>query len=139
MENTSLNVLEAEIAELQQKIETRKNLLEQQGGIIEEKKLVSNAINEMFTGSGGVLASQAPGSSAQVSTGKTSDPDVSYLSSVDEETVRDVNALIQKLPSLGISGIVKEAELGGPYLVDVLHDILVDKMYEELTQRGLIK
>ena len=139
MENSSLNVLEVEIAELQQKIEARKNLLEQQGGIIEEKKLVNNAINEMFTGSGGVVASQDPSNPTQVPLGKTSDPDVSYLSNVDEQTVRDVNTLIQKLPTSGIAKIVKEAELGGPYLVDVLHDILVDKMYEELTQRGLIK
>ncbi|HRZ30115.1 MAG TPA: hypothetical protein P5274_00365 [Candidatus Paceibacterota bacterium] len=134
-----MNNLEIEIAQLQQEIETRKNLLEQQGGIIEEKELVSNALNEMFTGSGGVVASQTSRSQAQTQAGKTSDPDVSYLSNVDEETVRDVNALIQKLPTLGIAGIVKEAELGGAYLVDVLHDVLVDKMYEELTQRGLIK
>jgi len=134
-----MNNLEIEIAQLQQRIEEKKNLLEQQGGIIEEKELVSNALNEMFTGSGGVLASQTPSNQVKVSTGKTSDPDVSYLGNIDEETVRDVNALIEKLPSLGIAGVVREAELGGAYLMDVLHDVLVDKMYEELTQRGLIK
>lgn len=137
MENTSQNVLEAEIAELQQKIEAKKNLLEQQGGIIEERDLLSSSINEMFTGTSGLTAKQV--SSSVEPTPLADSVVTSYLDNLDDQTTEIVNALIQKLPELGITKVVAEAELNGPYMVDVLHDALVDKMHDELVQRGLLK
>ncbi len=132
-----MNNLELEIAQLQQKIEEKKNLLEQQGGIVEEKELVSSALNEMFTGSTG--ATPNVGATVSSSSQPVSDMGTSYLDNIDEQTAETISLLIQKLPTIGIVKVVAEAELAGPYLVDVLHDALVDKMYEELVQRGFIK
>lgn len=129
--------LELEIAQLQQKIEEKKNLLEQQGGIVEEKELVSSALNEMFTGSTG--ATPNVGTMASSSSQPVSDTGKSYLDNIDDQTAETISLLIQKLPTIGIAKVVEEAEVSGPYLVDVLHDALVDKMYEELLQRGFIK
>lgn len=132
-----MNNLELEIAQLQQRIEEKKNLLEQQGGIVEEKELVSTALGEMFTRSAGVT----PSVEAVVSSSPrpVSGEGTSYLDNVDDQTAETISLLVQKLPTIGIAKVVAEAEITGPYLVDVLHDALVDKMYEELVQRGFIK
>lgn len=134
--------LELEIAQLQQKIEEKKNLLEQQGGIVEEKELVGSALREMFTGASAPSAASLPaasGAATSQTSAATDDKGVSYLDNVDDQTAETISSLIQKLPEVGIAKTVAEAEIGGPFLVDVLHDALVDKMYEELVQRGFIK
>jgi len=133
-----MNNLELEIAQLQQKIEEKKNLLEQQGGIIEEKELVSASLKEMFTGSSSTSASSVTNVSAP-NTRTASNQSASYLDTVDDQTAETIGLLIQKLPELGIAKVMAEAEAGGPFLVDVMHDALVDKMYDELVKRGLLK
>lgn len=134
--------LELEIAQLQQKIEEKKNLLEQQGGIVEEKELVGSALREMFTGASapsGVSQPAVSGGATSVTSDQTVVRDTSYLDNIDNQTAETIGILIQKLPEIGIAKTVAEAELGGPFLVDVLHDALVDRMYDELVQRGFIK
>jgi TolA-binding protein len=138
-----MNNLELEIAQLQQKIEEKKNQLEQQGGIVEEKELVGSALQEMFTGASAPSGASQPVSTVATIVAKASDAatdkDVSYLDHVDTETAEAIGLLIQKLPEIGIAKAVAEAEVSGPYRVDVLHDALVDRMYDELVQRGFIK
>ncbi len=133
--------LELEIAQLQQKIEEKKNQLEQQGGIVEEKELVGSALREMFTGANQMPMGQVPvaGNGSTQTSQATMVKDDSYLDTVDSETAEAISLLIQKLPETGIAKAVAEAEISGPYRVDVLHDALVDRMYDELVQRGFIK
>ncbi|OJI08632.1 MAG: hypothetical protein COV08_03615 [Candidatus Vogelbacteria bacterium CG10_big_fil_rev_8_21_14_0_10_49_38] len=138
MENLSSNALEAEIAALQQKIEEKKNLLEQENGIIEEvdeKKLLRDSVNEMFTPSRhtAALAPNVEQTSA-VWTGEAS-----YLDRLDGDSAARIKRLIDQLPQVGIAKTVVEAETDGPFVVDALHDLLVDRLYDELKSRGIIK
>ncbi|MFA6476357.1 MAG: hypothetical protein WCV68_02965 [Candidatus Paceibacterota bacterium] len=137
-----MNNLELEIAQLQQKIEEKKNQLEQQGGIVEEKELVGSALREIFTGASAPSGASLPATSAAVTAKAstvTDDKSISYLDNIDDQTAETISLIIQKLPETGIAKAVSEAELAGPFLVDVLHDALVDRMYDELVQRGFIK
>lgn len=138
-----MNNLELEIAQLQRKIEEKKNQLEQQGGIVEEKELVGSALREIFTGVSAPSGASLPMTSSAVATAKagtaTNDKDISYLDNIDNQTAETISLIIQKLPETGIAKAVSEAELGGPFLVDVLHDALVDRLYDELVKRGFIK
>jgi len=135
------NVLELEIAELQKKIEEKKNQLEQQGGIVEERDLVASAVKEIFLPGQAVPVSTQPvtdtGAVAHT-TPTTSDRSGSYLDHLDEQTAATVSELIQKVPTVGIAKVVTEAELAGPYIIDALHDALVDKLYDELKSRGIV-
>ena len=139
-----MDKLELEIAELQQKIEEKRNLLEQQGGIVEEKELVSSAVREMFTAGNSLPVSNQAIMTTDANTTahtapKTYDGKGSYLDHLDEQTATLISGLIQKVPTVGIAKVVAEAELAGPYAVDALHDALVDKLYEELKNRGIVK
>lgn len=136
------NVLELEIAELQKRIDEKKNVLEQQGGIVEEKELVAGAVKEMFLAGQSAPVSAQPvidvGATAHT-TPQTADGKGSYLDHLDEQTAQLVTELIQKVPTEGIVKTVKEAELAGPYVVDAFHDALVDKLYDELKARGIVE
>ena len=136
------NVLELEIAELQKRIEEKKNALEQQGGIIEEKELVNNAVKEMFLAGQVAPTSTQPvidiGATAHT-TVQTDDRQGSYLDHLDDQTASLINELIQKMPTVGIAKVVAEAQVAGPYVTDALHDALVDKLYDELKSRGIVK
>lgn len=131
--DNSFGVLEAEIAELQKKIDEKKNILESQGGIIEEKELVSEAIEELFI---------RPVADSKQPTANNSSVNVvensSYLENLDPQTTESITILIERIPQVGIAKVVAEASLGNPYLIDVLHDALVDRLYEELLARGLV-
>jgi len=132
--DNSFGVLEAEIAELQKKIDEKKNILESQGGIVEEKAIVSEAVEELFI-QPVVNNSQTTASSKSSDAG---DKTVSYLDNLDPQTTESITALIERIPQVGIAKVVGEASLGNPYLIDALHDALVDKLYEELLARGIV-
>jgi len=128
---------EAEIAELQKRIEAKRNMLEQQGGIVEEKQLVREAMTELLASAQTQTVTPAP---VPVSaTVKPAAAGASYLDNLDNQTAETVNNLIQLLPTEGLAKAVAQAELAGPFVVDALHDALVDKLYDELKQRGLVK
>lgn len=131
--DNSFGVLEAEIVELQKKIEEKKNLLETKGGIIEERSLVSEAVSDLFSGASSPNLAVASSSGA-----RTDDNKASYLDHLDNQTAETVTSLIEKMPQVGIAKVVAEAQMGNPYLIDALHDALVDKLYEELVTRGFI-
>lgn len=132
MENTSHNVLELEIAELQKKIEQKRDLLEQQGGIVEEKELVSDVLKETF-------ANTLVPAPTQITPAKVDDRNGSYLDHLDDSSSEVINTLIQKVPTEGIAKVVDQAGLAGPFIIDALHDALVDMLYEELKSRGIVK
>jgi len=131
--------LEQEIAELQKKIEEKRNLLEQQGGIIEEKELVSEAVREVAS-TVSETRSEELSPVAPAKAEKAKPDDASYLDLLDEESVTMLNDLITKLPEIGLAKTVAMAESYNiPYLVDALHDVLVDRLYDELKSRGFVK
>ncbi|MEK7091610.1 MAG: hypothetical protein AAB900_01350, partial [Patescibacteria group bacterium] len=69
----------------------------------------------------------------------SSEPSSNYLDNVDEETVESVNALLSQIPEQGFR---KTAALAGnmsPYFLDIFHDVLTTRLYDELKTRGYLK
>ena len=132
--DNSFGVLEAEIAELQKKIEEKKNILEGQSGIVEERAIVSEAVEELFIQPVVSSSQKIADNNSSASTTK----DNGYLEHLDPQTIESITSLIERIPQVGIAKVVSEASLGSPYLIDALHDALVDKLYEELLARGIV-
>ncbi|OJI08016.1 MAG: hypothetical protein COX02_02550 [Candidatus Vogelbacteria bacterium CG22_combo_CG10-13_8_21_14_all_37_9] len=125
--------LETEIAELSKQIESKRRLLEaEQGVLVEDRELVSAVLKEeLFP------------SQISASTTKTNPNDDSasadYLDSLDEETVESANALLSRIPEFGFRKTVALAAKMGPYNLDIFHDVLTTRLYDELKTRGYLK
>ena len=140
-----MNNLEQEIADLQKMIETKRDQLEKDGGIVEEKDLVRQSVREMFLDAtepkvGQTVFSQ--NSSAVTSTPATSQTASitgSYLDYLDDQTAEVINNLVAQIGTKGITAVINEVSAKEPFVVDAFHDALVDKLYDELKTRGLVK
>jgi len=55
----------------------------------------------------------------------------------------DVKSAVERLISIaerdGIAKAITSASAGSPFLLDALHDALIDKLYPELVKKGVIK
>jgi len=131
--------IEAEIAQLQKMIETKRNQLEEQSGIVEEKELVRDALQEMI--------SQAEIPELEISHSVDKPKTLSgasvlgnsYLDRLDQESAAKVAHYVEEISQHGIIKTVNKAMSESPFVVDALHDVLVDKLYEQLKAEGLIK
>ena len=136
-----MNNLEVEIAELQKMIETKRDQLEKAGGIIEEKELVRHSINEIFLNAS-VPKSETQNVSTQVPLTTTSTKTVpvgnSYLDNLDQQTIETINHFIAQIATKGVTPVINEVSSQEPFVIDAFHDALVDKLYDELKQRGLV-
>lgn len=131
--------IEAEIAQLQQMIEVKRNQLESQSGIVEEKELVRSALKEMI-GLGEPQAAPASSvSNGQAISQTTSTISGSYLDRLDEEGVATVNRYIEGIGQQGLVKTLNKVAAESPFVVDAVHDVLVDKLYEQLKAKNLIK
>ena len=63
----------------------------------------------------------------------------SYLDNLSPESIKEVNRLIELVSEKGVKGAIAQAKNSNPFVLDAFHDALVDKLYEELKSRGLIK
>ncbi len=131
-ENFSSNNLETEIAELSKQIEAKRRLLESERGVlVEDREAVATVIKEeLFSGQ-----------TTEVMGAKTtsSEPSSNYLDNVDEETVESVNALLSQIPEQGFRKTAALAEKMSPYYLDIFHDVLTTRLYDELKTRGYLK
>lgn len=122
------NNLESEIAELSLKIEEKRRQLETENNMVSDKEVVKDITSEIvFSDDGGVVEKT-----------KGTTP-TSYLDSLDENTVSLVNDYINMVNQKGIRHTLKQLRQEDPFYLDVVHDALVDKLYEELKNRGLVK
>lgn len=142
-EDFSKNMIEAEIAELSKKIEEKRRQLEGKSGIVEERELVKSAIVEHVgenttpplpvTSTASTQSSQSKAVAFDPSSGK------SYLDYLDEDSRNRVTELVGIVFEKGISAGFKEALHDEPFVIDAFHDVLTDKVLNELKKRGLIK
>ena len=144
-----MNNLEQEIADLQKMIEAKRDQLEKDGGIVEEKELVRQSVKEMFLDA----SSPKAGQTAQVQTDATQNQATasatakaqvvsasdSYLDHLDDQTAEMINHLVAEIPTKGIASVINEASGQEPFIIDAFHDALVDKLYDELKARGIVK
>ncbi|MFA5023307.1 MAG: hypothetical protein WC385_00810 [Candidatus Paceibacterota bacterium] len=142
-----MNNLEQEIAELQKMITAKRDELEKQGGIVEEKELVRQSVKEMFldktvpaTSTPATTQADAGQTQTVPSTGATQTvpPNGSYLDYLDPQTADTINKLIGEIQTKGIAPVIDEAAGQEPFVIDAFHDALVDKLYDELKERGLV-
>lgn len=142
-ENFSTNAsIEAEIAELSAKIEEKRRQLESGKGVIEERELVKSAIGEKLSNT--VSSNTAPVTSAATTTSQTTPitpppTGKSYLDYLDDESRAIVEGLVESVFTNGLDKTLKNLESQEPFIIDAFHDVLTDKIYDELKKRGAIK
>ena len=135
------NGLESEIAELSRQIEAKRRLLEQEKGlVIEDREAVSAVVKDRIISA----TEEAPLTSVTSDQDQTkntnSNPSSSdYLDNLDETTTETINSLIAKLPVIGLQKTIALATEMNPDYLDVLHDALVNRLYEELVSQGYLK
>jgi len=115
----------AELIELSKAIELRRNVIETEQGVTEEKEMVRLVLkDELFAESS--PQSQSTSSSTH------------YLDTLDDDSLAELNAYIARIPELGMKKTIALVRKEQPFLIDAFHDALTDKLYDELKNNGLI-
>ena len=122
--------IEAEIAELEAAITEKRGELEKLKGIESVgKEVVSEVVAETF---GAAKSTSTPVAS------DTDDDSTSYLDNLEPEQVEQVNALVDMVNNKGLRTAIAEAKKSEAFILDAFHDALVDKLHNELKERGII-
>ncbi|MEI6296872.1 MAG: hypothetical protein WCO84_04480 [bacterium] len=135
----SQNIIEAEIAELTKRIQEKRKVLEEQNGIIEEKDLIRSAVAEGISSSPSSQTSSSSQKTTVTTKSTEQKTDISYIDTIDPKTGEEVNRLIEIAFTKGIEAAFSEVSKDEPYVVDAFHDVLVDRLYEDLKNRGIVK
>lgn len=143
--------LQSELAALESEIaKVRERLAVKQGMKIEHlpAETGKEAMREVLAGKifGGERspASVSPAAS-QVTAVQQSEPvqttsnTKSYLDLLSAEEISRVNELIQHVSRDGITKTIERAKSEAPFILDAFHDALVDRLYDELIQTGVLK
>jgi len=134
--------IEAEIAELSRQIEEKRRTLEESRGIsVEHKEAISEVVREhVFKDRASKFTPQQPTPAVSPPRDrKTVISQQSYLDNLSPEMASEVNRLIELVPTKGLMAAIAEARNAEPFVLDAFHDALVDKLYDELKSRGIIK
>ncbi|HEY4506424.1 MAG TPA: hypothetical protein VJJ24_03195 [Candidatus Paceibacterota bacterium] len=135
--------IEAEIAELSRQIDEKRRVLEESRGIsVEHKEALAEVVREHVFKDQAPKFTPAPQPNPAVpppSGGTTASGQKSYLDDLSPESATEVNRLIELVPTKGLMAAIAEAKNSDPFVLDAFHDALVDKLYDELKSRGLIK
>lgn len=131
---TEGNHLESEIADLSRQIEAKRLQLEQEGGVmIEDRQAVAEVVKDHLM----AVETTVPAPTTTAVT--SSDDSDDYLENLDESTTQVVNGLIAKLPEVGLVKTIALARDTNPFYLDVLHDALTSRLYDELVAQGYLK
>ena len=128
-EGLSDNIIEREIADISKEIEAKRDVLEKEHGIIEEKEVVRRVV------AGKIHGDKAAPMDSQMQISPKKDDTKSYLDSMDEESIERVNTLLSTLDSNGIKKAIEEAKKEEAFILDAFHDLLVDRIFEELKNK----
>ena len=142
MAQESARVIEQEIAQLSRAIEEKRAILERENKIVEEKELVRTAVQETVAGlqlHTVPLPAHKPPASPQPRPAQPKPTAKHYLDNLDEESVNRVQLLVDATFHKGIKKTVEEVQHEEAFIIDAYHDALVDKLYEELKARGIVK
>ncbi len=134
------SILENEIAELNREIESKRAELETKRGIVSERGVLHEVMAEKLERSPADAAALRQELQASMTSGNQSNQTsaVGYLNALSDDQVTTINNLVSLIPTKGISHAVVEAKKLNPFLLDAFHDALVDKLYQELADRGLV-
>lgn len=139
VEHLSDNVLEAEIAELNREIASKRRELEAKQGMVSERGALHEVIAEKLDVSSADVAALRQELKTSTAGNQNSNANTAgYLNSLSDDQIEVVNNLVNMIAKKGINKAVTEAKKLDPFLLDAFHDALVDKLYDELTSRGLV-
>lgn len=133
------STIEHDIAELEQRLQEKKSLLEQQAGqkgepVPHEKEILKEVVGEKIQKH--IPQYQPPLPTAQAPTVKAVEPP-SYLS---QELKDKIQALVQLVFDKNLEeGIKEAAKPHNAALLDAFHDILVDELYNQLIEKRKLK
>lgn len=128
-EQKQLTPLEAEIGELERRLAEKKSEAESKGKeVIPEKEMFREVVREHINSSRTTPSSQKSQAQGALSPQKQAVPQ----SKDDEERKEEIRALIELALTKSIQDAVKIAERESPYILDELHDHLVDDYYDKL-------
>lgn len=135
--------IEQEIAELSKAIEEKRAILEREDRVFEEKELVRTVAHETIAGlklytMGPPAAKPAP-SEPPPAAPPPPPPSGHYLDNLDEESHSRVQSLVNETFHKGIKKTLPKLQHEEAFVIDAYHDALVDKLYEELKTRGVVK
>ncbi|MFA6416227.1 MAG: hypothetical protein WCW56_01935 [Candidatus Paceibacterota bacterium] len=137
-EGNVTNNLEGEIADLSRQIEAKRLQLEQEKGVmIEDREAVAEVVKDHL-GSNSFETTVPPVAATTTATPANTSGD-DYLETLDESTAQVINNLIAKLPEIGLAKTIELARETNPFYLDVLHDALVTRLYDELVAQGYLK
>ena len=100
---------------------------------LSDREIISHVL-QVHTG---VQPQNNPVISAQTDNGQPSNVP-GYASSADPQTKEKLEELINMTLENGISAGVNKVRGQDPYLIDLYHDALADKLYDEMKKRNLI-
>lgn len=128
MEESLKQNLDTELLEVGQLIERRRNILEQENKIFDERATISD-----------IVASQLKDDSTTLSDDNQTNNHNSYINDLDPEKMQSVQSKIDTIFDKGLKKGITEAKNDLSALeLDAFHDILVGRLYDELKKRGLI-
>ena len=128
MEESLKQNLDTELIEVGQLIERRRNILEQENKIFDERTTISD-----------IVASQIKDDSNDLSDDNQINNHNSYINDLDPEKMQSVQSKIDTIFDKGLKKGITEAKNDLSALeLDAFHDILVGRLYDELKKRGLI-
>ncbi len=141
--------IEAEIFELSQKIAEKRRELEAGKGMVEERsfdtaqdrELVKAALGDKISNTvpQAVVSSAVTGATIKPAiTGASAPAGKSYLDYLDEESRAIVESLVESVFTNGLDKTLKSLEVQEPFIIDAFHDVLTDKIHDELKKRGAI-
>ncbi len=128
MEESLKQNLDTELLEVGQLIERRRNILEQENKIFDERATISD-----------IVASQIKDDSNDLGDDNQINNHNSYINDLDPEKMQSVQSKIDTIFDKGLKKGITEAKNDLSALeLDAFHDILVGRLYDELKKRGLI-
>ncbi len=127
-EQPSREAVEAEIAQLSKAIEEKRASLAEGGKTLENPEEVRAAIKEQ------ILDIAVPAAPASVVIHTPNDD----KNTLDAQSADKVNAFLEQTFVEGIRKTVARIASEDPFIVDVYHDALVDRLYDELVSRKMI-
>lgn len=133
-EKLNSNVLEQEIAELNEMIAEKRRALESAENIVSEEEIVKEVVRESFAPADMAMSRENPGRPQVAPATASSD----YLDTLDDDTKIMVQNLVDRLPEIGVRKILEEAKGESFAVLDAFHDFLASRLYQELKDRGLV-
>lgn len=138
------SVIEAEIQELSRQIEEKRKALEESRGMhVEHQEAISQVVLEHLKPGGSTTTTTSDDDEDTDDTKKQAKPAAAthqhYLDTAPPQVVREINELIELVPTKGVKEAIKQAQNREPFVMDGFHDALVDRLYTELKTRGYIK